>query len=89
MITRGDVEAGLAILQNVVAHKPSDVAQRQALRELERKIRSEHKADEESASAAATEARWEIHQAMYKRTEEFVDWDTIDRAAEQGLAIDP
>ena len=89
LLTAGDLAAGLAILQNVIAHKPEDLARRQSLRELERKIRSEQKVDEQSASAALTEVWTEIYQARRKRTDEFIDWDAIDRAAEQGLAIDP
>jgi cytochrome c-type biogenesis protein CcmH/NrfG len=89
LLKAGDIDAGLAVLQNVVARKPDDLAERQALRELERKVRSEQKADEQSASAALTEVWWEIRQAKRKRAENLIDWDAIDRAAERGLAIDP
>ena len=89
MIEWGDKTAGLAILQNVVARKPQDLAQRQELRELERIIRSTHPADELSASATMTDVWWNIHRAKHKRAAELVDWDAIDQAAEQGLAIDP
>jgi cytochrome c-type biogenesis protein CcmH/NrfG len=89
MLAAGDVAAGLAVLQNLVAHNPNDLAQRQALRELERNIRSTQAADEQAAAAVLAEVGWIIHQAKHKRTAELIDWDVIDHAAELGLAIDP
>jgi Flp pilus assembly protein TadD len=87
LIERGDVEGGLAVLQRVVTHKPRDVGQREALRKIEREIRSEQKGDKEPSEPALLEVWWEIQQSRHKQ--EFADWEAIDRAAERGLAIDP
>jgi hypothetical protein len=89
MLRAGDVAGGLSVLLNVVAHRPGDLAQRQSLRELERNVRADHVEAEQSASAAITEIGWIIHRARHKRTGELIDWDVIDHAAEQGLAINP
>ena len=89
MLQQGEIAAGLAAWQNVVAHKPHDLAPRQTLRETERKLHAEHVSDDESAAAALTEIWWAIHQAKHKRADKFIDWDAVDREAEQGLAIDP
>jgi hypothetical protein len=89
MLKAGDAAAGLALLQNVVAHQPDDLAKRQTLREMERTIRSGTAADESVAWVEMAESRWEIVQAKRKRDDAMIDWDTIDKAAERGLAVDP
>lgn len=88
-LKQGDVAAGLAVLQNVIACKPNDVAQRRALRETERDLHRQHKEDESAAALVLMEVWSEIHQARHKREGDFVDWDAIDRAAERGLAVNP
>ena len=89
MVKAGDVAAGLSVLLNVVAHRPADLAQRRLLRQLEQNVRADHVVDEPSASAALMEIGWIIHRARHKRAGGLVDWDVIDHAAEQGLAINP
>ena len=60
-----------------------------SLRKIEGRIRSQQKANEESRGLVLMEVWWEINQAKHKRANEFIDWDTIDQAAERGLATDP
>jgi len=89
LIQQEQLAAGLELLQTVVAHKPNDVAQRRALRQIERSAVGGRELADASASAVLSEVWWEIHQARHKRAAEFVDWDAIDRAAERGLAVAP
>lgn len=89
MIRHGEVTAGLEVLQNVVAHKPSDAELRRLLRGIERRVRGTRRSVGTFASDDIDEAWWEIRQARHKRAPECIEWDTIDRAVERGLAIDP
>ena len=66
MLKRGDVAGALAVLQAVVAHTPNDLVQRGALREIEKRIRTETKVDEQSASLVLMDVSWEIQQAKHK-----------------------
>ena len=86
-VKQGDVATGLAVLGKVVAHDPTDVAKRQALREMERTLCQEW--ENEAGALIMMEVWSEIRQAKHKRTREFVDWDAIDQAAERGLSVDP
>jgi cytochrome c-type biogenesis protein CcmH/NrfG len=88
-LARGDIATGLAVLQNVVAHAPQDVAKRRALREIEREIRQQHAPEWSLAEPELTEVWLEIRSAKRHRAGEFIEWDGIDRAAERGLAVNP
>jgi hypothetical protein len=86
-VRQGDVATGLAVLGNVIAHAPTDVAKRQALRELERTVCP--KRESGNVPLVMMEVWEDIRQAKHKRSPELVDWDAIDRAAERGLSVDP
>jgi hypothetical protein len=87
LLLRGETDAALALMQNVVSHKPDDVAQRRALRGIERQL---HPKDQvEPPSEVLFEVWSEIRQAKRKRSGNFIDWETVDRAAEKGLAANP
>ncbi len=88
-IRRGEVDTGLEVLQNVVAHRPNDLPQRKALRAIERELRKRESADEAAATTVPTDIWWEIRQAKHKRSDQFIEWDMIDRAVERGLAVAP
>lgn len=85
----GDVEAGIAVLRNAVAQQSHDAARRRTLRQIERDIRSQGPLDPDAACSALAEAWFAIRQAKHKRAEQLIDWEAVDRAAEQGLAVDP
>lgn len=71
MVKQGDVTTGLAVLGNVIAHEPTDVAKRQALREMERIVCQ--KRENEDVSLVMIEVWTEIRQAKHKRCSELVD----------------
>ncbi len=89
LVKSGQVATGLGILGNVVAHKPEDVTQRRALREIEWKIYAGRKAFQASLAVDVAEFWLEIRAAKHKRAGNFIEWDEIDRAAEKGLAVTP
>jgi hypothetical protein len=89
MIKRGEVVAGVQVLQSVVTHKPSDVELRRLLREIETGIGGIQELMGESASLVLNDVWYDIRQMKHKRAKPFVEWDAIDRAVERGLAIDP
>jgi hypothetical protein len=89
ILDRGQIAAGLEVLQAVVARRPGDVVKRKALREIEKSIVKSPTASAEGADLLLNDVWWEIHRAKHKRAAECIEWDAIDRAAERGLAVAP
>ena len=87
LFQQGHYAEAMAVMQSVVAHNPGDLAQRQALRELQRQLpRTDTRAE---PSPLLTEIWWEIQQAKRPQSVRLVEWDQIDLAIERGLTIDP
>lgn len=89
MIERGEVVAGVELLQSVVAHKPGDVEQRRSLRVIVAGIGDMRRFIGDLAPAVLNEVWCDIRRAKHKRASQLVDWDGVGRAAERGLAIEP
>lgn len=89
MLARGDPTTALVVFQALVVHEPGNLAYRQALRQFERQLRASSGIDEATAAVTLTEVWLAISQAKYKREGTLIDWDAIERAAEQGLAVHP
>lgn len=89
LIQEGDRNAGLQLLLNVVAHRPNDVERRRELRTLNARARERRSAIGEAVSDVLQDVWIEIRRAKSKRVAALIDWDTIDRAAERGLAVAP
>ena len=85
----GQLEAAVAVFQNVVAQAPDNVSYRRTLRDLERQIRDQDSPPDPARAMTVAEALLAIHRVKRKTASELIDWDEIDRAAEQGLAVDP
>ncbi len=87
VVERGEVELGLAILQNSVWHEPNNVALRKRLREVAHQVRLKNGPPDKDL--ILIEGRSEIHLAKRNQDAAFVDWPTILRAAERGLSVCP
>ena len=89
LMEQGRVEAAIAVFQSVVARVPERLCYRRSLRELERRLRDRDAPPDPLAMTAVSEALLAINRAKRKTAHEVIDWDEIDRVAEQGLAVDP
>ena len=89
LLNRGDVESALALFQNVVVHQPADVSRRRELREMTRRLRFGQQVNEQAASVVLVEVCLAIEETRHRQAGVSIDWESIDRAIEQGLAIDP
>lgn len=89
LLNQEDIDTGIALLQRVVTQHPTDLSRRQALRQIEKSIRTEGKVDAETVSLVMSDVWWTIRQARHKQIAELTEWAEIDRAIECGLAVDP